>query len=66
MPEHAWSYASGISDKPLLGLTIGDMFDQICARYPDNVALVPCHQKLRYTYRAQHRRPHQGHDHSRR
>jgi fatty-acyl-CoA synthase len=51
MPEHAWSYTSGTSDRPLLGLTIGDMFDQIAARYPDNEALVSRHQGLRYTYR---------------
>src|SRR5262245_30991119 len=51
MSEPSWSYTSGISDRPLLGLTIGDMFDQICARYPDNVALVSRHQGLRYMYR---------------
>jgi fatty-acyl-CoA synthase len=45
------SYTSGTSDVPLLGLTIGDMFDQIVARYPDNEALVSRHQGLRYTYR---------------
>ena len=41
---------SGTSDKPLLGLTIGDMFDQIVARYPDHEALVSRHQGLRYSY----------------
>ena len=46
------SYASGASDKPLLGVTIGDLFDQIVARYPDNEALVSRHQGLRYSYRA--------------
>ncbi|HXJ83799.1 MAG TPA: AMP-binding protein, partial [Candidatus Methylomirabilis sp.] len=51
MPEPTWSYTSGISDRPLLGLTIGDMFDDICARYPGNEALVSCQQGLRYTYR---------------
>ena len=29
MPASAWSYTSGTSDRPLLGLTIGDMFDVI-------------------------------------
>jgi fatty-acyl-CoA synthase len=48
---HAWSYTSGISEAPLIGLTIGDMFDAIVARYPDNEALVSRHQGLRYTYR---------------
>src|SRR5262245_736274 len=54
MPAYTASYTSGISDKPLLGLTIGDMFDQICARYPDNTALVSRHQELRYSYRELH------------
>ena len=51
MTESQWSYVSGTSDKPLLGVTIGDMFDAIVARYPDNEALIVCHQALRYTYR---------------
>jgi fatty-acyl-CoA synthase len=45
------SYTSGTSDVSLLGLTIGDMFDQTAGRYPDNEALVARHQGLRYTYR---------------
>jgi fatty-acyl-CoA synthase len=45
------SYTHGTSDKPLLGMTIGDMFDETAARVPDNEALVVCHQNLRYTYR---------------
>ena len=52
MAPAAWSYTSGTSDVPLLGLTIGDMFDRTVARYPDNEALVSRHQGLRYTYRA--------------
>jgi fatty-acyl-CoA synthase len=51
MAPLTWSYVSGTSDTPLLGLTIGDMFDQIVARYPDHEALVVRHQGLRYTYR---------------
>jgi fatty-acyl-CoA synthase len=50
MPERK-SYVSGAGEVPLLGLTIGDMFDQIADRYPDNEALVSRHQKLRYSYR---------------
>jgi fatty-acyl-CoA synthase len=46
-----WSYVSGTSDAPLLGLTIGGMFDQVVARYPEHEALVVRHQGLRYTYR---------------
>ncbi len=45
------SYTCGISDKPLLGITIGDMLDQTAAKYPDNEALVVKHQNIRYTYR---------------
>ena len=54
MPEHAQtqSYTSGTSELPLLGVTIGDLFDRTVARYPDNEALVSRHQGLRYTYRA--------------
>jgi len=51
MSPEAWSYTSGTSDVPLLGLTIGDMFDRTAARHPDNEALVSRHQGLRYTYR---------------
>jgi fatty-acyl-CoA synthase len=45
------SYVSGTSDIPLLGCTIGEMFDQIVALYPDQEALIVRHQELRYTYR---------------
>jgi fatty-acyl-CoA synthase len=51
MAAESWSYTSGTSDVPLLGVTIGDMFDRIVARYGDNEALVSRHQDLRYTYR---------------
>jgi fatty-acyl-CoA synthase len=51
MTERAMSYASGTSDRPLLGVTIGDMFDRTAERYPEHEALVSCHQGLRYTYR---------------
>jgi fatty-acyl-CoA synthase len=47
-----WSYRSGTSDVPLLGLTIGDAFDQTVARFPDRDALIVRHQGLRYTYSA--------------
>src|SRR5262249_29187925 len=48
---HQWSYTCGTSDTPLLGLTIGDMFDQTAATYPDQPALISRHQKIRLTYR---------------
>ncbi|HKM15122.1 MAG TPA: AMP-binding protein [Marinospirillum sp.] len=44
------SYVSGISDRPLLGMTIGDLFDQTVASFPNNDALISRHQNLRYTY----------------
>jgi fatty-acyl-CoA synthase len=36
---------------PLIGSTIGDLFDRVVEQYPDQEALVSCHQGLRYTYR---------------
>jgi len=45
------SYAFQGSEKPLIGKTIGDMFDEIAEKYPDNDAIVSLHQDLRYTYR---------------
>ena len=44
------SYLSGTSDKPLFGITIGDMFDDIAARFGENDALVSVHQNKRFTY----------------
>jgi fatty-acyl-CoA synthase len=49
--SHTISYTSSTSDKPLLGMTIGDMFDQTVERYPDNEALISRQQNVRYTYR---------------
>jgi fatty-acyl-CoA synthase len=46
-----WSYGSSTSDTPLLGLTIGDLFDQTTAQYPDNPALISRQQQVRLTYR---------------
>jgi fatty-acyl-CoA synthase len=44
------SYVSGASETPLLGVTIGDMFDSTVTRYPAHEALVSRHQDVRYTY----------------
>jgi fatty-acyl-CoA synthase len=44
------SYASGITDTPLLGDTIGDNLDRTIAAFGDREALVSAHQDLRYTY----------------
>jgi fatty-acyl-CoA synthase len=45
-----WSYLSGTSDTPLLGMTIGDALDRTVAHFPDRDALISCHQGLRYTW----------------
>ncbi|MFT6914689.1 MAG: fatty-acyl-CoA synthase [Motiliproteus sp.] len=46
----ALSYTSATSSTPLLGETIGDMFDRICRQYPDNDALISIHQGIRWSY----------------
>ena len=45
------SYASGISDVPLLGDTIGDNLDRTVAAHGDRDALVECATDRRWTYR---------------
>ncbi len=45
-----WSYTSGTSEIPLLGLTIGDQFDLTAETYPDNPALIARQQNIRLTY----------------
>ncbi|PIE44144.1 MAG: AMP-binding protein [Gammaproteobacteria bacterium] len=44
------SYTSGVASKPLIGMTIGDKFDEIAATYPNNDALIVKHQNLKYSY----------------
>jgi len=44
------SYASGTSNKPLLGDTIGNKFDEIASKYPKREAIVSIHQNIRFTY----------------
>ena len=46
----ALSYASGISHEPLLGTTIGNKFDEIVSRFPENDALIVHHQNVKWTY----------------
>jgi fatty-acyl-CoA synthase len=45
------SYTSGTSTIPLIGMTIGDLFDQTVSRHPDNPALISRHQGIRWNYR---------------
>ena len=47
----AVSYASGVSDKPLLGSTIGEFFDHTVKHHADREAIVSIHQQVRLTYR---------------
>jgi len=44
------SYDCGTSGYPLLGFTIGDMFNSIATRFPDTDAVVSVHQGIRWTY----------------
>ena len=44
------SYVHGASSQPLIGSTIGDLFDRVAARLPMQEALVSCHQGVRWTY----------------
>jgi fatty-acyl-CoA synthase len=44
------SYVHGASTTPLIGKTIGVLFDETCAAHPDALALVVRHQDVRWTY----------------
>jgi fatty-acyl-CoA synthase len=44
------SYVHGASDRPLIGRTIGALFDETCADHPGALALVSRHQDIRWTY----------------
>lgn len=46
------SYASGISSKPLLGITIGELLDGISVQFSNNDALICRHQAIRFSYQA--------------
>jgi fatty-acyl-CoA synthase len=51
MAKLVTSYDQGSRETPLIEQTIGDFFDVMASRFPDNEALVSCHQQIRYTYR---------------
>src|SRR6478672_7826958 len=51
LSDERLSYVHGASNVPLIGSTIGDLFDRVAAQVPENEALVSCHQGVRYTYR---------------
>ncbi len=44
------SYVNGASDQPLIGQTIGQFFDAVCAKWPARPALIVRHQKVRLSY----------------
>ncbi|MBD1225026.1 AMP-binding protein [Acinetobacter seifertii] len=52
MQQERLSYASGPSTQPLLGMTIGEQFDQACRQYAEKEAIVSFHQNRRLTYKA--------------
>lgn len=51
MTQSKLSYAYGASSQPLLGMTIGEKFDQACQQYANHDAVVSVHQNKRLTYR---------------
>src|SRR6266851_10343649 len=44
------SYAHGTSNVPLIGQTIGDLLNEVAARFPTNEALVSVFENRRFTY----------------
>ena len=44
------SYVHGPSLKPLIGQTIGAVFEATVAKFPDRTALIVDHQNVKYTY----------------
>ena len=48
------SYYCGPSDAQMLYTTIGQYFDEIVGRFPDQDALIVRHQNIRWTYREYH------------
>ena len=51
MTQVRLSYAYGTSSQPLLGMTIGEKFDQACEQYADQDAVVSVHQNVRLSYK---------------
>jgi fatty-acyl-CoA synthase len=50
-PGYLPSYLHGVSDEPLLGLTVGRLFDGCAGRFADSDALAVPHQDIRWTWR---------------
>jgi len=49
------SYVHGVSSEPLLGLTVGQLFDRTAARHAERPALVVRHEGLHWSYAELHR-----------
>ena len=54
MTELSQSYYCGASDTQIIYETIGNYLDDICARFPDEDALVVRHQSVRWSYAELH------------
>lgn len=52
MQQQRLSYVSGTITQPLLGMTIAEQFDQACAQYAEQEAIVSVHQNRRLSYQA--------------
>ncbi len=50
MPTQTTSYSRGPDNPPLLNLCIGEMLDQVAARYPSSPALILRQEALRFTW----------------
>ncbi len=48
--QSTYSYAHGVSDIPLMGLTVGNLLSRTAAKYPKNDALVVPYQDVCWTY----------------
>ncbi|TCH65168.1 AMP-binding protein [Acinetobacter sp. ANC 4862] len=51
MTQVRLSYAYGTSSQPLLGMTIGEKFDQACQQYAEQDAVVSVYQNVRLSYK---------------
>lgn len=51
MTKLSTSYMCGDSSEPLIYETIGNYFDSIAEKFPDNDALIMRHQNVRWTYK---------------
>lgn len=50
LSSYKWSYVNGTSTEPLIGLTLPQLIDQSAEKFPQNEALISCHQNIRKTF----------------